>query len=363
MLSDSSKAIGFYTQHELSIKKYHYQEDDTLYGLYSVINFDSLTTYDQHQWSQLANSAGIYTQTSSLFLKGGVAAEYWNFQNLGRFRDTTEISLFGDLNFKKKNTLITNQLDANLIGAKNEFFNHFEISQRLNSIRLKGIAHIENKLPEYHQRYSIGNNYETNLVDPELQQRVNLSAQIAMKLGSVLVSGTYSYTVARNNYFFIQDTWRNDTLSTIAFNQLNLRVAYNFRSLYLQPSYTLTINPENFNIIPQHQLQTRLMVKGGLFKAKKLKAYAGVDFALISSYQRIGFSSTTSTFDLSYLSPVMRGYNNLHFFTGFQIDEFKFFVRIENLGSLWNDRNTLQQISYPLASMQFRVGITWDFFN
>jgi hypothetical protein len=363
LIKDTTKAFGFFTQHELRIKKFQYKEDDTLYGIYSIINFDSLATYDQHQWSQVANGAGVFTQTASMFLKAGVNAEYWNFQNLGRFRDTTEISLFGDLNYKKNNTLISNQIDFNLIGAKNEFINHFEIAQRLNSIRLKAIAHFENKLPDYYQRYAIGNNYETNLVDPELQQRLNLSARAELSLGPIDLIGTYTYSNLRNNYFFINDTWSNDSLNSLTFHQINVRAAYRFKALSIQPGYSLTLTPQNFKVLPMHHLQTRLMVKGGLFKAKKLKAYAGVDFALVSAYQRMGFSSAISSFDVTQLSTELTGYTNLHFFTGFHIDEFKFLVRMENLGYLWNDHNTLQQISYPITSMQFRIGITWDFFN
>lgn len=363
LVKDSSKAMGFFTQHELSIKKYQFTEDDTLYGIYNTINFDSLMTYDQHQWSQIANGAGVFAQNRLFFIKGGITAEYWNFQNLGRFNDTTEFSLFGDLNFKRNKTLVSNQVDLNLIGAKNEFYNHFEVTQRLNTLLLRGIAHFESKLPDYHQRYAIGNTYQLNSTVPELQQRINLSAQIEVKLGFIDLKGSYKYSMVRNNYFFIQDSWRNDTLTNLSFNQLNVRAEYRYKALCVQPSYILTLNPGNFNVLPQHHFQMRLMVQGGLFKAKKLKAYTGVDFAMISSYQRLGFTPMTSTFNPAELSSTLNGYNNLHFFTGFQIDEFKFFIRMENLAYLWSDRNITQQLSYPISSMQFRIGITWDFFN
>jgi hypothetical protein len=54
---------------------------------------------------------------------------------------------------------------------------------------------------------------------------------------------------------------------------------------------------------------------------------------------------------------------NLHVFGGIQIEEFKFFVRVENIGRNWNDTTSAFYKGYPITSTQFRVGITWDFFN
>jgi hypothetical protein len=56
-------------------------------------------------------------------------------------------------------------------------------------------------------------------------------------------------------------------------------------------------------------------------------------------------------------------YTNLHWFGGFQIDEFRFFVRAENIGGFWTDKNNEVQNGYPIGGLQLRVGITWDFFN
>ena len=108
---DSLRAFGLFTQHELKIKKFVYQENDTIYGLYNSINFDSLQTYDQHQWSQISNGAGIFLKNNSNFLKVGAEAKFWNFQNLGTYYDTTEVSVFADYNYSKSKLGITNQFE------------------------------------------------------------------------------------------------------------------------------------------------------------------------------------------------------------------------------------------------------------
>ena len=94
-----------------------------------------------------------------------------------------------------------------------------------------------------------------------------------------------------------------------------------------------------------------------------MKAYAGVDVAYLSSFQRIGYYSQVAAFDLNNPDVTSAYTSALHFFTGFQIDEFKFFLRVENLNYFWSDRNLQQVRGYPIPSTQFRLGITWDFFN
>jgi hypothetical protein len=360
---DSLRAIGLFTQHELKIKKFVYEENDTIYGLYNSINFDSLRTYDQHQWSQISSGTGFFLKNTSNFLKIGAEIKFWNFQNLGRYNDTTELSFFADYNYSKRRVGISNQLEINIVGAQNEYSDNFRLSYKLNKVEIKANVHHENKLPDYYQRYAIGNNYTSLLLNPEKQQKTKAGLSVEGNLGPIDYIVGYLYTNWSNNYFFIGETWRNDSLKSFGFNQFSFRANYRLKILNIQPNYVLTLSENDFQIIPMHQLQTRVLIKGGIFKAKKLKAYTGVDFSVVSSYQRIGFSSNTSVFQFDNITKSDLGFSNLHFFAGFQIDEFKFYVRFENIGYFWNDRNIEIMKNYPIASTQLRVGITWDFFN
>lgn len=363
-LKDSLNSIGLFTQHELRIKKFEYSEfSDTLYNLYSVINFDSLQTNDQHQWSQIASGAGLFLKNKNHFLKTGVNVEFWNFQNLGLYRDTTEVDLFGEYNYSRNKTSLVNKLDVNLIGAQNEFSNDLQLIQGFDRIYFKAHFLIENKLPDYYQRYSIGNNYSNVFNSQNKQQRVLSSLTASSYIGNFELKGSYTYSSYRNNYFFIDSTWRNDTMTSMAFNQFTLNLSYRYKALFLESAYSYTISNDEFGIIPQHIFQSRIYVKRGVFKARKMIAYTGFDFSALSAFRRVGFQSNIGAFDLTTIKPSTAGYMNLHFFGGFQIEEFKFFLRVENLNHFWIDRKTEVLQSFPIASTQFRLGITWDFFN
>jgi len=53
----------------------------------------------------------------------------------------------------------------------------------------------------------------------------------------------------------------------------------------------------------------------------------------------------------------------LNAFMALSIDEFRFFLKAENLSSLINDPKTRIDTDYPIMPFLIRVGITWDFFN
>ena len=363
-IKDSTKAMGLYIQHELKIKKFSYTEkSDSLSLLYSSINKDSLVTNDQHQWSQIANGVGVFWKNDFHFLTFGPTLRFWNFQNLGIYRDTLELNLVANYAYKRKDLTLQAFSEWNLVGAQNESIHLLSANYKSNKFKFAGSVLYENKLPDYYQRYAVGNNYACNLQNPNKQIRFQPTVSVKSSLAGISFLGTYSFALMKNNYFFIQDTWRNDTLGSFRFQQISLRLEYAYRKLTIQPNYIFTVSMDNLKITPTHQFQTRLFLKGYIFKARKMLAYTGIDFALLSSFQRIGYSSNTGSFQLDEIYTNNKGYTNIHFFAGFQIEEFKFFLRMENIAYFWNDKNSELVKNYPLQSNLIRVGITWDFFN
>jgi hypothetical protein len=365
-LKDSTRALGLVTTHELTIKKFNYNESDSinkLSSIYPVINYDSSVTADQHQWSQFANGIGFFANLNTSKLKGGINAKFWNFQNLGRYYDTLELNLVGNYHYATRHFYVDNQTDLNLVGAKNEFLNYFHLNQSGKKYIADFRINYENKLPDYYQRYAYGNTYNANPFTIEKQQRFNSGVSYLRSFEKITLTGSYTYTVAKNNYFFIVDRWRNDVVRNLNFHQLSLRADWQLKIVHVQPMYQLTLNSKAYEIIPKHALLARVFLKKHVFKSRKMEAILGMDVAIYSAYQRLGYLSAVSAFDFSSVSTMSSGYSNLHLFGGFQLDEFRFFVRAENLGYYWTKPQTKVLNGYPIIPLQLKVGITWDFFN
>ncbi len=360
---DTLSALGLFTDHQLKIKKFRYSEEDTLYGIYNVLNYDTLKTYDQHQWSEISNGLGVFYLGKRLLLKAQPAMSYWNFQNLGRFNDTVEIDFKTDISYFGRHIKFMQSFNYNIIGAQNEWSNKFALGFRKGNFKGSLSSYSASLLPDYYQRYAQGNNYFSIGDSFERQGRSNYKISVGYERRKITLLGRIGFTRLKKNYWFIDTIWRNDSLQSVSFAQIGLTSSASIGIFNIHLSYNYSICPENLTVIPTHQIFGRIYLKGNLFKAKKMKAYTGVDVAYLSSFQRLGYYSQIAVFDINNPDVSAAYTSSLHFFTGFQIDEFKFFLRVENLNYFWSDRNLQQVKGYPIPSTQFRLGITWDFFN
>jgi hypothetical protein len=145
--------------------------------------------------------------------------------------------------------------------------------------------------------------------------------------------------------------------------QLKIGGYAKWKGLSIQPEYTFSTNSGTLQLMTKHMANARLMLKGGLFKAKRLKAYVGVDAQWVSAADRLSFLPYVNSLDLFSSSGTMPGFTDLHAFMGFQIDVFRFFVRMEHIGYYWNDAQIQAVKGYPFAAPNLRFGVTWDFFN
>ena len=361
-LKDTNRAVGVFTSHDLKIKKYRYLESGDLSGFYPVINYDSSYTYDQHQWSQVGNGAGLFLKNGGHYLSAGVSTQFWNFQNLGSYTDTVEIDLDGKYQFIGKRVSLNEDLSLNLVGSEQEMTSDLHLRYNAGRFKLTSNVFYQNLLPEYYQRFGTGNNYfpAQNISKQQLLY-IDACAKYSVKKQEVKIG--YEYSTAEDNYWFIDSLWRNDTLNDLSFQSIKLGGDLKFGHWTFQPEYKLTINDQDLKIVPAHQLRIRIFVKGGLFKAKRMIAYGGADLSVHSSYSRIGMNAVNSTYSLNEVSLSNNGWSNAHVFGGFQIEEFKFYFRVENIGYFWNDPNLQVINGFPIPSTQFRLGLTWDFFN
>ncbi len=362
-VKDSSLAFGICTESALNIKNFKLNESDTLYGLYPIINYDSLKTKDQHQWSSISGGAGIFFSRGAGSIKVIPMLNYWNFQNLGRFMDTTELSLMSRINYYGKRWEAAGNVFYTFQGARNEWNEDFYIKYKLNNVVLDLKSEIQFKLPDYYQRYALGNSTLPIIGDWEKQLRSHHMIRVIKSNKKLYWDMNFSHTLLQQNYFFIDSVWRNDSLTKLSFFELGTTVGFHHKAFNAQLHCRLTKNDGMESIIPAHQLFSRVYLKGGLFKARKMISYTGIEMGYLSPFNSIGYLPQLGGLSFAPTGKEVPEQLLLHYYAGFQIDEFKFFFRLENIHLFWSNR-TLQQVSgYPVTPLQIKLGITWDFFD
>lgn len=365
---DSIDNVGFLTEHHFTNYRRVYSEEDTLYNLYSFVYQDSTNSNDTLQTNYIQNAAAFYLKKNNFVLQAGARANNWNYSTYNLKRDTLEIDIYEKLVYKWKQFDLQHNGYLNLIGAGRGM----KLLTTVTAPIIKGkliLSHLlSNEYPQLFQRHFSSNNVIYQLNSLELQTRQSIKLELQNPMGWKGVSIAYNLMTYKKNYVYDASlqTWRNDlSISSGTIHKITVNGALHLKNLHFYPGYQFVAMDNAVQFHPQHSLFGRLMFQGGIFKAKKLKFALGVDFALNSKFKSLNFIPQMSILDP--LSMQTSGYQNSFInagvFTSFEVETFRFFIRMDNLGTFWTDKTTSLINGYTFPSTQIKLGVTWDFWN
>lgn len=337
--------------------------DDQVYLYPDLLQFakDSTRTRDQLNLPSITNGAGFYYKNKTLYFDGKVLDKYWLYQNVGKYKDTNEIWLNSKARYSNKGLLVLNQFDLNLIGGFNEIRNQFSTIYKRDNLMIKASSDFHNQAPIPYKRNYISNYFDFNLSDIQLIKSSLTQFKVAYSLldNQLQVGLSADYLAVNNPLVFEDSIWVYGTAIN-AFQPgglLNFELGpLNIRSEF---KYTLINN----QLIPKVQTFNRIYLKGKLFKAKKLEALFGAEVNYSNSYSIMAYNGIVDQFIFNANYGQMGDFLNVNAFASLGIEEFRFFVRYDNIGYFWTNPNYFIVKGYPLMEPRLSIGITWDFFN
>lgn len=359
---DSLVQHGFVYKNKWSIQNRLFKEVDTIYGIYNQLNIDSNETRDQFQLARINNAGGYFFKTSIIKVEALIQHGFWRFQNLGVNRVTNELEFQGNVAFDLGKLHLQNDFSLNLLGALGEWSEKATVSFKTEKIQQYASFSTQATLPSPFIRQYFANNHLWKLNPLETQGKTAFDYEVHFPKW-VNSSVGFGFRNLKNNYFYIDSVWRNDTLNSINLLSLNLRSHLKWKVLHWQPQVILNSSPSNFGFLPQFDLRSKLFLNKRLFKAKKLDFILGVDLRYQANYKLLNYDVTLDLYRLPTQNFSHQAMFELDFFTGIQIDEFRFYFKFENIDYFWNKQTNLQQIGYPISPNIIRLGFTWDFFN
>ena len=366
--SDSLNHFGLTTHHHYTITNREYLESFyDLHLIYDLVNGDSTNTRDQFNMARIRNAAGAYysNRKSQFYLDALVEHGYWNFQNLADNVDTTEISFVTNARIKIKDFVLLNELRFNIIGAFNEWSDVASFKYSKGKLKARGGFQLKNQAPEPFQRSYFANNFSYTLASIEKQTFMRagggLNWTVKDSVLNIGVSG--DFTTLSSAYVFDGELWRNDSIGSYTFGSIKAKAELTLGKFGIQPTVVYSFDANNY--LPSFQMYSRLFFKGRLFEAKKLELLVGVDASYITKFNNRLYVPAMDAFNMFQTPGIgeTTAMFNLHAFASFGIDEFRFFVRYENIGYYWNSRINEELVGYPISSTRVRVGLSWDFFN
>jgi hypothetical protein len=337
-----------------------YTEQDSLNALYSQINIDSLSTRDQFQENGFSNGAGYFFNTKKIDFSAFALHRYRRLQNLGGNSDTNELGLRGQLTYSESRWRLEGKAYQNLQGAKGEHSLSLKFIGDLSKLTWSANASYENLLPNMQQRtyFSNHSNYSTPL---NLQKRFFAHGRIEAEVLSWLDLELKSGIDIRDGYLF----WENDRWTTNAY--LNSSFVFGaasahlfWKNLGLKPFVDFSVGKSE---LPSNVFGGRFYATKKMFKAKKLEGLVAIDFVQVGAYRLMSYVPLMDTYQASISNPLSKPRQDLHLTISFGIEEFRFFVRAENLNRIGQSKIDGVALGYFVTPFMLRIGITWDFFN
>lgn len=362
-LNDSIKGLGLLLHQKWDIYNRIYKESGDLDSVYSIINIDSSETRDQFQFARIDNNLGVYTSGTKFFATASFSHAYWAYQNLGLRRDTVELGFNANLSYKFKSFSLNNQSYYNLAGAKGEKSTILNLNLDQTKFRVHGSFSFSQKLTELFQRSYFANNISWKTTSLSTQNLMRLAGNIELK-GKYELKAHVSYSNFSNYYFLLDSVWRNDTLSSLNLLNANIRASFKYKALFFQPTVILNQFSKDLSFLPKLDFRARLGIHKKVFKSQKLDFIAAVDFSYLSSRKLLTYSNSLDLFVLNNgTQSTNANLYKLDFFTGIQVETFRFYVKVENINYLWDRSDSYVFENIPITPFHLRIGLTWDFFN
>jgi hypothetical protein len=356
--TDSAANVGVVLQSKFANYKRVYIEIDSLYKIYTSYD-NPFSTRDLSHFSRIDIASGIYFTKKYFSSEFLVDKGYWSYStNAHQIRN--ELDLRWNFLFEKNKFRLFSEVNKNIVGAEKQ--QNIQVSLRYRNEKcFHSFKLAMNKLlPIPMQRM-----YFSNTLD-WVTNNLQLQVQNAISYTFLQSTGVKFYFLAKlqrfkNTYFFVDDIWRNDTLSALGQFTMNSGVTFKFRNFYFQPNLKFTYMTNTISLFPKSDVKMRVFWKQK-FK-NNLEVLVGSDFSYQSTYQLLDFDTRVSLYTFSNTNQFYNTMLGLDAFISIAINEIRFFFKYENISYKWNNKRTQIVNNYVIVPDFMRLGFTWDFFN
>lgn len=365
VIGDSILGSGVMSRHHYDLRGRQYTSSIGDASIFDTLFIDTSETRDQYQTASISNGAGVFFNSRKISVDAALNHRYWRNQNLGANVDTNEAFLDANLVLRlNRNTRLKSYFYANFLGALGEIKSHnsliFKASRKL---QVQGSFNFENSYPVPYLRNHLANYYTWNIPQEQLELQQMLSVSGAMKYGGKNhVVSELNWTSVNNGRYFIDGAWRQDTLDLISMGSFGVKGQLKLGGWSFYPGVTVRFQSNNFNYQPSFSTMNRISYSTKVF-SNNLGIAIGADLGYDSGYSFLNYNGV-----LGVMTPLNGNFEapalvRVNAFAALSVDEFRFFVRAENIDYFINDPISRVGETIPLMPFLIRIGLTWDFFN
>lgn len=361
--NDSLVKHGFVYQNELKLENRKYSESLGDVLKYAAIYKDSSNTYDHYQWYLIQNEAGYFVQSKRLNVSARAYHHFWKYKNQGFLRDSLKVGVNADLLFKWASFSLDSKFDFGFLGAIGEVMSKSHLKWKGDRFNIGANLYFENFLPSPYIRHYYGNSIQWDLQNLALQQDLTVGGFFNWE-EKIPFSVKLNWSNLSNHYWLIDNEMRNDTLKNVSVLNTSVNARFKVKTFHFDPYVAVNVSSGNLPFVPLLDARFNVYWNQKLFSTKKFDFILGVTGRFKTKHEVTAYNHLADLYEFSNSSVYYQeALFRMDIYTGFQIDNFRFFIRYENLDSFWNRKDSYTTSAYPIAPGLIRIGLTWDFFN
>lgn len=364
LIGDTINGTGLISRHEYDLigREYTSSVDSIAFDTLFV---DSTATRDQFQTASISNGVGIFFSSRNFSVDAALNHRYWRNQNLGVNRDTTEAFLDANATLSiARNFRVRSYFYFNFLGAIGELKSKSSLKYTpMKNLSIIGGLNFINSYPTPYLRHHTANYYKwfvprENL---EMQQSLNINGEVKFG-GKNHLLAKVNWTNINNGRYFIKDSWRQDTLDLISVGDVTVKGQLKAGGWSFYPGISVRFNSSNFNYQPTLSTHNRISYQTKVF-SDNLGFTIGADLGYDLGYRHLTYNGILGTYSPMVVTEETPDLIRINAFTAISIDQFRLFVRAENIDYFINDQTAKIDRQIPIMPFLIRIGITWDFFN
>ena len=351
---------GLIFNNRLQVDRRVYWDTDSISKIYPFF-INPNATRDLSQLSVLENGISYFVKTATNASEVGISRVYWIYKTNAK-QIKNAINLTFNSNWTIKNSQISYNGVQNLIGQSGQFSHVFKVITNQKMANHTFDVTISQLLPDPFQRLYFSNTMGWEM--PKVnKQGVNSFLYTYARKDKSKLKLIVGFKQMNKTYFFLNDKWRNDTLTNIQQFYVNASCNLNAGKFYLQPRITINYLNNNSNLLPKYDVRARVFWKSKMNNKEKYEVIIGSDIYAKSSYSLMYFDDRLSIFSMTNSSKMYTSVVQLDAFVGIAIDEMRFYFKFENIDNSWNPKDNRIALNYPVMPRILRIGLTWDFLN
>ena len=173
---------------------------------------------------------------------------------------------------------------------------------------------------------------------------------------SLGLSGEINNTIVTDHVYFSADLQPKNISSTFNIFQIKLGFKRRFGALFTENHVYLQTSSDDRVPLPSYFSKNYIGTKFRLFK-QRLRVDAGVDGIVLPNFKGYAYFPLAGQFYPSATTiPYQYTANGIF---GFQVDNFRVYIKFENMQTIWDDTPRYLIEKNPLYDYRIRVGFRW----